>query len=201
MAARDAETLAFYAREAETYAVRPRNERSPRLLGFLAQLKPGARILELGCGAGQDAAVIREEGFAVVPTDGTPELAREAEKRLGIPVRVLRFDELDETAAYDAVWANACLLHVPFDALSGVLARIHRALRPQGLFFASYKAGKGGGRDSLGRYYNFPSRDALSGAYREAAPWQSLDIDTGRGGGYDGVERDWLFVSARRAPR
>lgn len=35
-------------------------------------------------------------------------------------------------AAYDGVWAGACLLHVPRDELAGVLARIHRALKPEG---------------------------------------------------------------------
>ena len=61
-------------------------------------------------------------------------------------------------AAYDGVWASACLLHVPRDELAGVLARIHRALKPEGLFYASYKVGHGDGRDSFGRYYNYPPR-------------------------------------------
>ena len=47
---------------------------------FLAMLPPGAQILELGTGGGQDAAFMLEQGFAVIPTDGSPELAAEAEK-------------------------------------------------------------------------------------------------------------------------
>lgn len=198
MSAQDDETLAFYAREASAYASRAREAYSSRLPDFLAQLKPGARILELGCGAGQDAAFMIGRGFAVTPTDGSLELASHAEARLGMPVRILPFDRLDESDAYDAVWANACLLHVPFAALPAVLARIHRALVPGGLFDASYKAGDGEGRDTLGRYYNFPSREGLRAAYDRAAPWSALDIAAGKGGGYDGVERTWLIAVARK---
>ena len=199
MSARDEETLAFYAREASTYAARAREPYSSRLPDFLAALKPGAKILELGCGAGQDAAFMIVQGFSVTPTDGSAELAKHAETRLGIAVRVMAFDELAEAETFDAVWANACLLHVPFASLSSVLTRVHRALVPGGRFDASYKAGEGGGRDAFGRYYNFPSQDDLSAAYRRAAPWAALEIEAGKGGGYDGVERTWLYVAARKS--
>jgi len=163
---------------------------------FLARLRPGAGVLELGCGGGQDASLMLAAGFDVTPTDGSPGLAAEAEKRLGRPVRLMRFEELDAVAAYDAVWASACLLHVPEDALAGVLGSIRRALKPGGLFFASFKSGDGGDRDSLGRYYNFPSRTTLEAAYAAAGPWSEIVIDEGEGGGYDGVARTWLFVVA-----
>ena len=54
--------------------------------------------------------------------------------------------------------APACS-HVPRDELSGVLARVHRALKPGGVSLMSvFKIGEGDdGRDSLGRYYNYPS--------------------------------------------
>ena len=80
---------------------------------FLNLLPPQARILELGCGGGRDAAVMIAAGFDVDPTDGTPEIVRIAEERLGRPVRVVHFDKLDALETYDAVWANASLLHVP----------------------------------------------------------------------------------------
>lgn len=194
--AHDPATLAFYDAEATPYAARRAAEGTRALDGFLKRLRPGARILELGCGGGQDAAVMIDAGFDVTPTDGSPGLAAEAEKRLGRPVRVMRFDELAAVAAYDAVWANACLLHVPENALPEILRRVHAALVPGGLFQASFKGGDGGGRDSLGRYYNFPSAAALEDAYRAAGDWAVLELTTGTGGGYDGVQRDWLFVSA-----
>ncbi|MCX7586686.1 class I SAM-dependent methyltransferase [Phenylobacterium sp. 58.2.17] len=193
----DADTLAFYDREAAAYAARQRGA-PVRLQAFLEQLRPRARILELGCGAGQDAELMTTAGFEVTPTDGSAGLAAEAEARLGRPVRVMRFEELDETAAYDGVWANACLLHVPEDGLAAVLARIHRALKPGGRFHTGFKAGDGGGRDSLGRYYNFPDEARLRAAYAAAGDWAALTITPGKGGGFDGVMRDWLFVDAVR---
>ncbi len=89
MTARDDTTLGFYAAEAQPYASRSRAADEERLNAFLARLPSGARILELGCGGGQDSEWMLARGFDVTPTDGSPELAREAEKRLGRPVRVL----------------------------------------------------------------------------------------------------------------
>ena len=58
---------------------------------------------------------------------------REASRRLGRPVETLLFHDLDKVEAYDGVWANACLLHVPRPELAQVLARIWRALKPGGI--------------------------------------------------------------------
>lgn len=54
----DPVTLAFYADEAPVYAASSPGGTSRHLAGFLAQLPPGARILELGCGGGRDAAAM-----------------------------------------------------------------------------------------------------------------------------------------------
>ena len=51
--------------------------------------------------------------------------------------------------------------------LADVLARIWRALKPAGDFFASYKEGDADGRDTLNRYYNYPSPDWLRATYAE----------------------------------
>ena len=197
--AHDAETLAFYDREAMKYAVRPRQERNRQLEAFMAKLPAGSKILELGCGDGKDAEAMVRAGFDVVLTDGSSELARVAEARLKRPVKIMRFEELDEQAAYDGVWANACLLHVPEDRLGDVLAKVHAALRHGGRFYASYKMGEGGGRDTLGRYYNFPTRERLTATYAQAGSWAALAIEEGPSGGYDGVQRTFMLVTAIKA--
>jgi hypothetical protein len=125
-------------------------------------------------------------------------MAAAAARRLGLPVQVMRFEELDDEAAFDAVWANATLLHARAADLAGVLVRVRRALRPAGRCFASYKLGAGEGRDKFGRYYNFPTEAALAAAYDAAGPWASVAVEYATGGGYDQVTREWAMVTAVR---
>jgi len=194
----DEATLQFYGGNAEAYAKRTFTSRQARLMAFLARLVPGASILELGCGAGGDTAEMLARGFNVRPTDGSPEMAAVASKHLGRTVETLLFHELEEVEAYDAVWANACLLHVPRPELSDVLARIWRALKPSGYFYASYKEGDGDGRDTLNRYYNYPSPDWLRATYAEAGKWSSLSIESGEVKGFDDKMASMLFVMAQK---
>lgn len=194
----DPATLRFYEREAPEYVASGKGGISRWLPAFLDALPRGAKILELGCGGGRDAEAMLARGFDVDPTDGTPAMAAKAEARLGRSVRVVRFDEVSAIAHYDAVWANAALLHVPSEALSDVLARIWRSLKPGGLHFASYKAGGEPGRDRLGRYFNYPDRDALMAAYLRSADWQIAAVTEYVGGGYEGGQGPWLAVTARR---
>ncbi|MBP2548269.1 SAM-dependent methyltransferase [Neorhizobium galegae] len=189
-------TLDFYAQNSARYAADTGDSPPSRHLdAFMAALPAGACVLELGCGSGRDSAVLLSHGFAVTPTDGTPEMAAEAERRLGVPVSVLPFAEIAAVSAYEAVWANACLLHVPRKDLPGILQAIAHALRPDGLFYASYKAGEAEGFDDLGRYYNYPDRQWLMAAYGKA--WSSIAIEEVSGSGYDRKPTRWLHVTAR----
>ena len=194
----DEATLRFYGGNADAYAGREITSRRARLTAFLAQLPPAARILELGCGAGGDTADMLAQGFDVRATDGSPEMAVVASKHLGRPVETLLFHELDDTGVYDGVWANACLLHVPRDQLAHVLSLIWRALKPGGAFFASYKEGEAGGRDTLNRYYNYPSQEWLRATYAEAGDWNALSMERGEVKGFDDKMAAMLFVVARK---
>jgi SAM-dependent methyltransferase len=194
----DEATLRFYGGNADAYAGREITSRKARLTAFLAQLPPAARILELGGGAGGDTADMLAQGFDVRATDGSPEMADVASKHLGRPVETLLFHELDDTGVYDGVWANACLLHVPRDQLAHVLSLIWRALKPGGAFFASYKEGEAGGRDTLNRYYNYPSQEWLRATYAEAGDWNALSMERGEVKGFDDKMAAMLFVVARK---
>ncbi len=196
----DDATLQFYRRNAEAYAQREITSRHARLTKFLALLPTDAAILELGCGAGGDAAEMIARGYDVTPTDGSPELAALASRKLGRPVATLLFHDLDAVEVYDGIWANACLLHVPRDQLADVLSLIHRALKPGGAFYASYKSGDGDGRDTLDRYYNYPTEDWLRATYAKAGEWADLSIETGEVRGFDDAMAEMLFVLARKSP-
>ena len=194
----DEETLRFYRCNAQAYAAREITKHT-RLTRFLALLPPGATVLELGCGAGGDSAQMLAAGFDVRPTDGSPEMADVASRRLGRPVETLLFHDLDAVEAYDGVWANACLLHVPRSELANVLARIWRALKPAGYFYASFKTGAAEGRDLLNRYYNYPTPEWLRAAYSEAGDWDSWSIETGEVRGFDNEPAAMLFIVARKS--
>ena len=194
----DEATLQFYRRNAQGYAAWAKAP-STRLIAFLGLLPPGGSILELGCGAGNHAAEMLARGFALRATDGSPEMAEVASRRLNHPVEIMRFDELDACDAFDGVWASACLLHVPRDELGGILERIHRALKAGGAFYASFKVGEGDGRDSLGRYYNYVSADWLRAAYAAAGPWQLLSSDTSEIKSFDETPATMLHLVMRKS--
>ncbi|WP_162005813.1 class I SAM-dependent methyltransferase [Bradyrhizobium betae] len=147
----DEATLQFYRSNAQSYADWAKAP-STRLR-VSRPAAAGRAILELGCGAGNHSAVMLAEGFSVRATDGSPEMAEIASRRLGHPVEAMRFDQLDAEQAYDGVWASACAARAARRA-RGNPARIYRALKPSGVFYASYKMGENDGRDSLGRYYS-----------------------------------------------
>lgn len=188
------ETLDFYAANAAAYVTD--GKVNPRLPAFLALMPAGGRVLELGTGSGADAEAMLREGFDVDPTDGSPELAAEATRRLGRPVRQLRFEDIAAEAAYDGIYASATLLHARRDGLPAIVRRLHRALRPHGVVWASFKGGSAEGFDRLGRYYNYVDADDLRRLFAE--DWTGVAIETWQGSGYDRQPTQWHAVTARR---
>ncbi len=193
----DDTTSSFYREHATAYAARARNLPIRRLDTFLSMLPPGAAILELGCGGGQDSAYMLSKGFDVTPTDRSAELASQAEALLGRPVGIMAFEELDADETFHGVWAEASLLHVPRASLADVIERIRPALRPAGAFHATFKAGDAEGHDGLGRYYNYPSAELLSGMLNRTG-WHDVAISESDGSGYDGKPTRWLALRAQK---
>jgi SAM-dependent methyltransferase len=194
----DPETLRYYAEVAPAYSASGQNGQNRFLEHFMSLLEPGSSILDLGCGSAIDAAALQERGFDVTAIEASPILAASATEMLGHNVRVMRFDELPEGEAYDAIWASASLIHVPRVALSGIIRIIHAALKPRGIHFATYKSGGTEGRDSVGRYYNYPSATELSHFYTTAAPWECVETQEYVGGGFENGQGPWVAVEARR---
>lgn len=110
---------------------------------FVAHLKPGARILDAGCGSGRDAKAFREMGYAVEAFDASAELVELARQHTGLPVKQMRFEDITEVERYDGIWCCASLLHVPLAELPGVMAQLAKALKPGGVWYLSFKYGCG----------------------------------------------------------
>jgi 2-polyprenyl-3-methyl-5-hydroxy-6-metoxy-1,4-benzoquinol methylase len=194
----DFRTLEYYAREAPVYVASGPGGVCRHLHLFLERVPPEGSILELGCGGGLDSEEMLKLGFKITPTDGVPEVARKAEQRLGIPVRVMRFDELNAPMKFDAVWAHAALLHVPRASLPGVLERIHKSLKPGGHHFASFKSGGIEARDNHGRYFNHVSRKQLLDAYALSGRWEVLNVNEYTSGGYENGQGPWIAITVRK---
>ncbi|RUT31386.1 class I SAM-dependent methyltransferase [Arsenicitalea aurantiaca] len=190
------DTTQFYDANAAVYA--EDGSVNPRLGAFLGRVRPGGLVLELGTGSGRDARAMIEAGFRVEATDGSAGLARIASDYLGQAVKVMRFEELAAEAAYDGVYASAALLHVQSAFLPEMVGRVHRALLPGGVAWASFKAGQGEGLDGLGRYYNYPEPTGLLALWRAAAPWAELSLEGWTGTGYDERPTEWIAITAVR---
>jgi cyclopropane fatty-acyl-phospholipid synthase-like methyltransferase len=105
-----------------------------------ARLADGARILELGCGAGEPCTRILAERFEVTGVDISAEQLDRARAR--IPSASFVHADLTtlerEPESYDAVVATYVLNHVPRDLLAGLLGRIAGWLVAGGYLLASF---------------------------------------------------------------
>ena len=127
---------------------------------FLRYLEPGALILDFGCGSGRDSRYFLSKGFMVEACDGSEEMVRAASKTAGIPVRKMLFEELDEEERYDGIFACASILHVPFEELPDILAKMERALKNDGAIYVSFKYGDFEGERN-GRYFTDMTMERL----------------------------------------
>ncbi|GAA2401532.1 hypothetical protein GCM10010420_30490 [Streptomyces glaucosporus] len=101
----------------------------------------GARVLDLGCGAGHYAAELRARGASrVVGVDGSEALLRAARERLGEDAELYHHD-LEEPlaflpdASFDLVVMALVYHHV--EARGRLLAEVRRVLRPGGALLVS----------------------------------------------------------------
>ncbi len=146
-------TLAYYERNARSFcAATVALDLSPLYARFLPLLPAGGHILDVGCGSGRDARAFLAQGYTVTAFDASPALAQQATAYCGIPVQVLRVQEVPWVACFDGIWACASLLHVPMRELPEVLGRLTVALKPGGVLYLSFKYGHGE-RHREGRHF------------------------------------------------
>ncbi|MFA5158473.1 MAG: methyltransferase domain-containing protein [Patescibacteria group bacterium] len=112
---------------------------------FVKSLKPGSRILDVGCAGGRDSEFFVHHGFEVFGIDLSDVFLQEAKKR----VPEATFVSMDATQLdfpqenFDGIWANAVLLHIAKKDISGVLQKMHRMLKANGILHIRVKEGVG----------------------------------------------------------
>ncbi len=158
---------------------------TPQYRAFLEYLPSGGSILDLGCGAGSASLYFTQQGYQVLAADGCRELCDYTRRCAGCPVRCMRFDELDYVDAFDGVWACASLLHVSRAELPGIFRLIRRALKKDGVFYASFKYGETE-RIKDGRAFSDFTEESLRSVLaeteglREIKLWTTHDVRPGR---------------------
>ncbi|MDO9117416.1 MAG: class I SAM-dependent methyltransferase [Nitrospira sp.] len=141
-----APTIRIYEQGATTFLQRwiSRRKRPPALLlDSLTRLPKHSSILDLGCGGAQDARVLHAKGFRVVGMDLTTAFLRAAQSTApSVPLVLADMRDMPfRDASFDAVWAAACLMHVPKSEAAQVLKRLSRIVCPGGMLAATVTYG------------------------------------------------------------
>ena len=110
----------------------------------LLDVKPGERILDLGCGTGHLTKKIQEVGARVFGIDASPDMIAKAKENYPeLDFRVANGADFNVDEPFDAVFTNATL-HWIQDA-DGVIKSVYRALKPGGRFVGEF-GGQGNNR-------------------------------------------------------
>ncbi len=201
-----------YDRVAERYLA-TKDPQDPLALSALQEmsrdLPPGGAVLDLGCGAGVPATLwLARRGFAVTGVDFSGrqlDLARKLVPSAAFRKADMTDLELDP-GAFDAVVAFHSIIHVPREEHPALLQKIHRWLKPGGLFLATLTVtdydGEDGDWEGWGAAMRWSHYDAGTNTtmLREAG-FGLLHAEPRTGGGTGAEEETWLWVLARRTPQ
>lgn len=189
-------TLASYEAAADVY-LQQSPEPGARVRAYLdqlAELVGAGTVLELGSGPGWDASYLESRGPRVIRTDAVNAFV-ELLRAGGHPATLLDVRVDDFGGPYDAVLANAVLLHLSREQFLDVLGRAHRAVADHGVLAFTLKEGDGDqwshAKLGLPRHFTY-WREADVRRALETNGWRALSLEhvTGR------IE-PWLFVLAR----
>lgn len=136
-------TIEYYNTHADRYSEITRNaDMSDIYKRFEEHLKPGSRILDLGCGSGRDSKYFLDKGYKVVSLDASEAMCRKTQELTGKAAVHMRIEDMNYENEFDAVWACASLLHVAKSDMHKILEKAMKALRVGGVLYASWKYGK-----------------------------------------------------------
>ncbi|MGE4349917.1 MAG: class I SAM-dependent methyltransferase [Candidatus Berkiella sp.] len=142
----DKNTQEFYERTAN-------HDMSESYNAFLLLLPNKANILDAGCGPGRDARYFMNRGHNVMAFDASIEMVNFCTKLTEQPALHLKLQDITFQNQFDGIWANASLLHVPFNELRSTFKKFNEALKSQGILYASFKYGNEIERKAEGRIF------------------------------------------------
>lgn len=158
----DQETIKTYNATAGDYVkLVSRDTPDKDLQRFIDAVPKGGLVLDWGCGPGNSAAMMQTAGLVAEAIDASEKMVELARAELGLNVKQGTFDDLNEKARYDGLWANFSLLHAPKSSMEKHLQAAHTALKKGGYFHIGMKLGTGEIRDKLARMYTYYTEDEL----------------------------------------
>lgn len=111
-------------------------------LAHLVDTKEHPSILDVGCGSGNHAERMREDGFDVYCTDISPGMVARCKEK-GFEGEVVDMRKMNFERKFEGVFAYTSLLAIPHDDAPGVIRTIHDVLAPYGAFFLGLMEGTG----------------------------------------------------------
>lgn len=189
-------TLSTYEAAAELY--RSQTSANAAILAFLddfaAAAGTAAHVLELGSGPGSDAAILEQRGLRVTRTDATRAFVAML-RADGHAAHVLDVRTDDFGGPYDAVLADAVLLHLSAEEFAAVAGKARAAVRDGGLFALTLKEGDGSAwrtdKLDLPRHFTYWREQPLRAALTDAG-WQPITVEH-----VSGLREPWLYVLCR----
>lgn len=120
---------------------------------FLMYLKPGASIIDIGCGSGRDLKYFKEHGYYAEGLDASENLCELANQYSDCKVTCADLLSWQPEKQFDAFWANASLLHLTKEEIIIFFEEKNRFLANQGIIYFSMKSGIPTGNDDKGRFF------------------------------------------------
>ena len=142
---------------------------------FIELLPESADVLDLGCGSGRDTVFLEEEGCVVTVMDGSEKMCELASIHAGKEVLHLKVEDMEFDDVFHGIWACAVLGHFTPDEVKGVMDKILKALKDDGILYFSVKKGERNGKYN-GRYFYDYDREALNNLLDAFPNIKVLDI-------------------------
>jgi SAM-dependent methyltransferase len=154
-------TLDYYNTHAEEYArLTSAADMTDNYRRFLKYVPQGGTIADIGCGGGRDLRYFSDHGYTAMGIDASPQLCTIAHEYSGCPVTCTDFLAWTPDIRFDAFWANASLLHLPYDGILKFFRTKTQYLKTPGILYFTMKSDIPEGPDDKGRYFT-PFSEAL----------------------------------------